>query len=131
MLKQLQSEISYFRLRVAEAFALLRCYSVFWDSLRVPFSRVKQSQENAWTSKTGPLGCSETSVISCHHTPCNTPEERRPQLHSSMFQKLCFSWKWVVKFSLNLIEIQEMKMYGRTEVLYIHAFLTSALHCGD
>jgi hypothetical protein len=119
MLKQLQSEISDFRRRVAENFAILRCYAVFRDCLRVPHLRVKQSPENVWTSKIGPLGCPETSVISCHHTPCNTPEERRPQLHSSMFQKLCYFWKLVVKFSLNLIESQDMKMYGRTEVLGI------------
>ena len=35
------------------------------------------------------IGLSRNVVTSCHHTPCNIPEERRHQLHSSMFQKLC------------------------------------------
>jgi hypothetical protein len=96
--KLAKCKISGFHHSVQEVFTVLSCmlvvvHPVFWDSLSVPFSRLKYSFVDCLTlCRHDRWCCLEMSVNSYHHTLQNLPAEHRPRGTQLVGWQLILVW---------------------------------------
>ena len=87
-------EISGFHRGKVEVFALVVCYETWgdqavrcWHFETTQYCRLQRSGSPCFvdclTLKDGPINCHKMAVTNYKPTPCNSPEDRRPQVYSS------------------------------------------------